>query len=127
MTSASSAAEKSRRPAWLVLLAVTLLLALHHALAVGSKLHQSTTSAANPALPPALQFIRAWETIDANIGAQGKILRVLHAIDLETLQFGRLCHLLGDRAPDAFIGGSLLVFRVSDAEVQRALYRPLAP
>lgn len=72
MTSASSAAEKSRRPAWLVLLAVTLLLALHHALAVGSKLHQSTTSAANPALPPALQFIRAWETIDANIGAQGK-------------------------------------------------------
>lgn len=52
---------------------------------------------------------------------------VLDAMDLETLQFGRLCHFLGDRAPDAFIGGSLLVFRVSDAEVQRALYGPLTP
>lgn len=42
----------------------------------------------------------------------------------ETLQFARLCHFLGDRPPVEFIGGSLLVFHLTDAEVQRALYGP---
>lgn len=52
---------------------------------------------------------------------------VLDAMDYETLQFGRLCHFLGARPPDDFVGGSMLVFRLSDAEVQHALYGPLAP
>ena len=43
----------------------------------------------------------------------------------ETLQFGRLCHFLDDRPPLDFIGGSLLLFRLSDGDVQRALYGPL--
>ena len=40
----SSSPSTNRRPAWLVPLAVAALLALHYALAVGSKLQQSTTS-----------------------------------------------------------------------------------
>lgn len=47
------------------------------------------------------------------------------AMDFEVLQFGRLRHFLGDRPPDEIIGGSLLAFRLTDAEVQRALYAPL--
>ncbi|MBX3736886.1 MAG: glycosyltransferase family 39 protein [Candidatus Didemnitutus sp.] len=45
-------------------------------------------------------------------------------MDLELMQFGRLCHALRDRAPLEVVGGSLLVFRLSDAEVQAALYGP---
>jgi hypothetical protein len=49
------------------------------------------------------------------------------ARDYEQLQFARLCHYLGRRAPDALLAYSLLVFRLSDAEVQQALYGPLPP
>ena len=49
------------------------------------------------------------------------------AQDYERLQFGRLVHALRGRTPDAFVGGSLLLFRLSDDEVQRALYGPLPP
>jgi len=47
------------------------------------------------------------------------------AMDLELIQFGRLRHFLGDRAPDEIIGGSLLVFHLTDVEVQHALYAPI--
>jgi hypothetical protein len=43
---------------------------------------------------------------------------------LEDHQFARLCHSLQGRRPDALIGYAILVFRLSDAEVQRALYAP---
>lgn len=43
----------------------------------------------------------------------------------EQLQFGRLCHYLEHRAPDARIGYSILIFRLSDAEVKFALTAPL--
>ncbi len=46
-------------------------------------------------------------------------------MDLELMQFGRLCHALRDREPLEIVGGSLLVFQLSDAEVQAALYGPL--
>ncbi len=46
-------------------------------------------------------------------------------MDLELMQFGRLCHALRDREPLEIVGGSLLVFRLSDAEVRAALYGPL--
>jgi hypothetical protein len=36
-------------------------------------------SAANPALPPLEHFIRPWEWLDANLGAQGKFIRALAA------------------------------------------------
>ena len=47
------------------------------------------------------------------------------AQDYERLQFGRLRQFLRSRQPEAFVGGSLLVFALTDAEVQRALYGPL--
>jgi 4-amino-4-deoxy-L-arabinose transferase-like glycosyltransferase len=46
--------------------------------------------------------------------------------DIELLQFARLCHYLRAREPLQLVGGSLLVFRLTDAEVQQALYGPLA-
>ncbi len=47
------------------------------------------------------------------------------AQDFELLEFGRLCHFLEARRPDAIIGGSLLLFRLSDAEAALALHAPL--
>ncbi|MDD3180231.1 MAG: glycosyltransferase family 39 protein [Opitutaceae bacterium] len=47
------------------------------------------------------------------------------AKDYEVLQFGRLCHFLHDRTPDQVVGASLLLFRLTDAEVNFALYAPL--
>lgn len=47
-------------------------------------------------------------------------------MDLEMMQFGRLCHQLADREPDEVVGGSLLVFHLTDAEVAAALYGPIA-
>jgi len=44
------------------------------------------------------------------------------AQDIELLQFARLCHFLRKHEPLEVIGGSLLVFRLSDAEVAAALY-----
>ena len=44
----------------------------------------------------------------------------------ERLQFGRLLQTLRRRVPESFIGGSLLVFRLNDAEVQGALYGPIS-
>jgi hypothetical protein len=46
------------------------------------------------------------------------------AQNYERLQFGRLVHFLRAREPDGFIGGSLLLFRLTDPEVQAALYGP---
>ncbi|MEN9661062.1 MAG: hypothetical protein RL324_11 [Verrucomicrobiota bacterium] len=47
------------------------------------------------------------------------------AKDLEALRFGRLCNFLRDRPPEAVIGGSLLAFHLTDAEVRTALDGPL--
>jgi hypothetical protein len=47
------------------------------------------------------------------------------AVDIETLQFARLCHFLRHREPLQLIGGSLLLFKLSPREVQEALYAPL--
>lgn len=47
------------------------------------------------------------------------------AMDVEVLQFSRLCHHLRAREPREVIGGSLLVYSLSDAEVAAALYGPL--
>ena len=48
------------------------------------------------------------------------------ARDFEMLQFGRLDHYLENREPLEVIGGSLLVFKLTDAEVGFALNAPLA-
>ena len=44
--------------------------------------------------------------------------------ELEHLRFGRLCAYLQSRRPDALAGYSILIFRLSDAEVARALTGP---
>lgn len=43
----------------------------------------------------------------------------------EHLQFGRLRYFLANRPPDDRVGHSILIFRLSDAEVAQALYAPL--
>ena len=47
------------------------------------------------------------------------------AMDIEMLQFARLCHFLRDREPLGFIGGSLMLFKLTDDEVKAALYGPV--
>lgn len=65
----------------------------------------------------------AGDTASRSEAGQKKLLQ--DAMDLEVLQYGRLRHFLGQREPTEIIGGSLLVFPLTDAEVQRALYGPL--
>ena len=48
------------------------------------------------------------------------------AKDYEMLQYGRLNHYLEKREPREIVGGSLLVFKLSDEEVALALSGPLA-
>jgi 4-amino-4-deoxy-L-arabinose transferase-like glycosyltransferase len=43
----------------------------------------------------------------------------------EVLQFGRLCHYLQNRTPIEVIGASILLFRLTDQEVDFALFAPL--
>ena len=45
-------------------------------------------------------------------------------VDLEQLRFGRLCAGLHDRAPAAEVGYSILIFRLTDAEVRSLLTGP---
>jgi 4-amino-4-deoxy-L-arabinose transferase-like glycosyltransferase len=47
------------------------------------------------------------------------------AKDYEIMQFARLCKYLEPREPLQLIGGSLLLHRLTDDEVQRALYGPV--
>ncbi len=46
-------------------------------------------------------------------------------VNLEHLRFGRLCHFLQLRPPDDNIGHSILIYRLTDAEVTLALQAPL--
>ena len=46
-------------------------------------------------------------------------------MDIETLQFARLCRYLHDREPLQLIGSSLLLFKLTEQEVKQALYGPL--
>lgn len=57
--------------------------------------------------------------------AANRAQRLRDARDYELLQFGRLCHFLENRPPDEIVGASILLFRLSDAEVELALYAPL--
>jgi hypothetical protein len=46
-------------------------------------------------------------------------------VEFEEYQFARLCRALRGRPPLAELGYTLLVYRLTDAEVLRALYEPL--
>ncbi len=46
-------------------------------------------------------------------------------VEFEEYQFARLCHVLRARRPVAQPGYTFLVFRLTDAEVMRALYEPV--
>jgi hypothetical protein len=45
-------------------------------------------------------------------------------VELEHLRFGRLCAALQPRAPDYLVGYSILIFRLTDAEVRGLLDGP---
>ena len=47
------------------------------------------------------------------------------AMDIEILQFARLCHYLRQREPLQLIGSSLMLFQLTDEEVKAALYGPV--
>lgn len=76
--------------------------AMYHRL--GDRLNASRTN------PPATDAARAQLLQDAE--------------DYETMMFGRLSNYLQGREPLQLIGGSLLVFHLTDAEVATALYGP---
>lgn len=57
-------------------------------------------------------------------GAVNSAQLLRDAMDWETMQFARLRHHLRSRRPDEVVGGSLLVFRLTDAEVEAALHGP---
>lgn len=46
--------------------------------------------------------------------------------DYEHLQFGRLCHVLQFRKPDAMVGRSFMIYHLDDADVTFALQAPLS-
>lgn len=56
---------------------------------------------------------------------EARRLVVRDARDVEMLSYGRLRHFLRNRQPDTIIGGSLLAFHLTDAEVRQALHGPL--
>lgn len=70
--------------------------------------------------------IRAQLAVDpgpaANAAAQAQLRRAM--MDFEVLEFGRLCHFLRHREPVSVIGGSILLFRLTDSEVDLALNAP---
>ena len=64
-------------------------------------------SAANPALPPMEHFIRPWEWLDANLGAQGKFIRALAAAQVlpEGYLYGMAYVLETAQVRSAFLNG----------------------
>ena len=74
------------------------------------------------------ESIRALALARAGTEAAPDRARLLRAaMDYEVLEFGRLCAFLQDREPDDVIGGSILLFRLTDAEVSLALHGPVPP
>ena len=45
----------------------------------------------------------------------------------DELRFGRLCHFLRQREPDAHIGYSILIYRLTAEDLRRYLEDPLVP
>lgn len=64
--------------------------------------------------------------VPAQIAPADKSRLLQDAKDFEILELGRLCHFLGDRMPNEIVGGSLLIFRLSDDDVNLALNAQLA-
>jgi 4-amino-4-deoxy-L-arabinose transferase-like glycosyltransferase len=61
--------------------------------------------------------------VERTVEAQTQMSR--DAMDIELLQFARLCHYLKNREPERLIGCSLMLFQLTDAEVKAALYGPV--
>jgi hypothetical protein len=60
--------------------------------------------------------------VELDASAQAKVLRA--TMDYEVLEFGRLSQYLRTRSPYAVIGGSILLFHLTDREVAFALTAP---
>jgi len=72
-------------------------------------------------------FRAYWQGPESRAEVLGKfeedvLLRAWQRFDL--LRFSRLCHYLRVRAPDAMVGYSILVHRLTDAEIARVLDQP---
>jgi 4-amino-4-deoxy-L-arabinose transferase-like glycosyltransferase len=68
---------------------------------------------------------RLGDAANASASDDASTARLLRdAEGYEVLQFGRLCHFLRDRRPDRVIGGSILLFHLTDRDVRFALYAP---
>lgn len=70
------------------------------------------------------ELARLATVANPDAATQARLLRV--AMDFEVLEFGRLRHYLRHRDPLEIVGGSILIFRLTDAEVALALNAPLA-
>jgi 4-amino-4-deoxy-L-arabinose transferase-like glycosyltransferase len=60
--------------------------------------------------------------LDGSLLTRPQVLDRLFA--LGQLRFGRLCHYLRDRAPDAEVGYSILIFRLTGDDIRQALAAP---
>jgi 4-amino-4-deoxy-L-arabinose transferase-like glycosyltransferase len=60
--------------------------------------------------------------LDGTLLTRAQVLARLFA--LEQLRFGRLCHCLRDRTPEAEVGYSILIFRLTGDDIHRALAGP---
>jgi hypothetical protein len=72
------------------------------------------------------RYLRVDPATAARYTAEQRAQLLAIANRYEVLQFGRLRHFLGDVPPRAVIGASLLLFKLSDADIQVALDAPLA-
>ena len=78
------------------------------------------------------RYEKFYQQAAADIGQLGRAERtpasqarlVRAAMDFEVLEFGRLCAFLRNRAPEQVVGGSILLFHLTDAEVNLALNGP---
>jgi len=64
-----------------------------------------------------------WKTSHAARGIMSNESRE-NLLLLEQLRFGRLCRYLEQRSPDAIVANSILVYRLSPADITRALHDP---
>jgi len=79
--------------------------------------------------PWSASYERAYQNLPAEINAldltRDATTRETLLIQLEQLRFGRLCHYLERREPDAIVANSIHVYRLSDADLDHALHGPV--
>jgi hypothetical protein len=72
------------------------------------------------------QALRIEPARAASVTAEQRAHLRMLAMRYEVLQFGRLRHFLQDRTPDEIVGASILLFKLTDADIALALDAPLS-